>query len=274
MPRRVASDWYPAVPERVRPLGRPLLALSGIFGDLEALEGVLAAYRDIELCGIVAAGDHCFAGDDPFGVWCRLMELEATLVRGETDLALGTLSAERLPDGEAAVAVRHPGLPGAITLSRYRPTEPDDEAKLETFLSTAAALGDIVCRRLAELPSTAVVSLDGRAGVMVTNGSPADAWRALTPEMTEIELIHEVGCTAEDALVVGRDPRGFLREAGEVLVIGAGSVGRSPTTSGRGRRTAHAVLVQEFTDGKVRARTSDIEVPGKARGTTRQRRAG
>jgi hypothetical protein len=264
MARRVASDWYPYVPERVRPLGRPLLALSGI----------LAAHRDLELCGIVAAGDHCFAGPDPFGVWRRLIDLDATLVRGETDLALGTLSAERLPDGEASVGVRHAGLAGTVTLSRYRPTGPDDEARLETFLSTASALGEIVCRRLAELPSTAVVSLDGRAGVMVTHGSPADAWRALTPDMTEIELIHEVGCTAEDALVVGRDPRGFLREAGEVLVVGAGSVGRSPTVSGRGRRTAHAVLVQEFTDGKVRARTSDIEVPGHARRRDRQRKAG
>jgi len=250
------------------------LALSGIYGDLRALEAVLAAHRGIELAGIVAAGDHCFAGEDPFGVWRCLCELDATLVRGETDLALGTLSAERLPDGQASVAVRHPGLPGTVTLSQYRLAGPDDEQRLEVFLNTASALGDIVCRRLAELPSTAVVSLDGRAGVMVTHGSPADAWRALTPEMTETELIHEVGCTAEDALVVGRDPRGFIREAGEVLVIGAGSVGRSPHPGNRGRPTAHAVLVQEFTDGKVRARTSHIEVPGHARRTYRRRCAG
>lgn len=253
-------------------MGRPLLAVSSVAGDLAALDAVLASVEGVELCGVVAAGDHCLGGPDPFGVWQRLMDLQATLVRGESDLALGTLEAERLPTGLASVAVRLDGLARRVPLAHYRPTSAEDEARLETFLACRAALGDIVCRRLGELPSTAVVSLDGRAGVMVTNGSPADEWRSLTPEMTEIELIHEVGCTAEDALVVGRDGRGFLRQAGPVLVVGAGSVGRSPFRTGRGDRTAHAVLIQEFTDGAVRARALDVVMPGHVETGSRRKR--
>lgn len=261
--------------ERTRPVGRPLLALSDVHGDSDALERVLAELRGVELCGVVAAGDHCYGGPDPFGVWQRLQDLQATLVRGETDLALGTLEAERLPSGVAEVAVRAAGLPWPLRVASFTPESDEEKARLDTFLAAREALGEIVCRRLAELPTTAVVSLDGRAGVMVTHGSPSDSWRALTPEMREIELIHEVGCTAEDVLVTGRSHRAFARTAGDVLVVGPGSIGQSRDRARPGLRAATAALIQEFTDGRVRARTIRVEweAPSSQGDTERQRRS-
>lgn len=128
----------------LRPSGRPLLCLSDIHGDRAALEAVLDATRHLRLGGIVAAGDHCLGGPDPFGVWQRLLQLGATMVRGASDLALGT-----------------------VRSLEVNPKSAREEARLLTFLRTQEALGEIVCRKLAELPVTAVVSLEDTSGVMV-----------------------------------------------------------------------------------------------------------
>lgn len=228
------------------PAGRPLLCLSDIHGDLCALESILAAVRDLELCGIVAAGDHCLGGPDPFGVWQRLLGLGAHMVRGLSDLALGSLRAES-----------------------WSPRSAREEARLVTFLRTQQALGEVVCRRLAELPTTVVVSLDDRSGVMVMHGSPADEYRGLQDDE---HLPHEVGCVAEDVLVVGSSHRGFTRRLDHVLVVNAGSVGQSPTRGAHGERTAHAVLLVPCVDGRVRAYGRDVPIDPAL--LARERRAG
>lgn len=214
-----------------------MLALSEIRGDLAALEAVLDAVRGLELCGIVCAGDHCFGGPEPFGVWQRLRALGATLVRGPTDLALGTLRVE------------------AIT-----PRDALQEEALERFLASRSALGDLLCRRLAELPTTCVVSLDDRSGVMVLAGSPKDDHATLGPDLDDEELDDETGCVAEDVLVVGRSSQGIIRRLPRLLFVNAGSVSRNARTSPEGRRTAHAVLIQPYSDGVVRAFGTDIAV--------------
>lgn len=224
----------------MRPIGRPLLALSDIHGDRAALESILTAVKRVPLAGIVAAGDHCLGGSDPFGVWQRLNEIGATLVRGETDLALATLD-----------------------VRAFTPKSREDEEKLQEFEHTRSLLGDIVCRRLGDLPVTSVVSLDDRAGVMVVHGSPRDPWSTLTADMSAAELADEVACAAEDVLVVGKSHRSFVRKCGNLLVVNAGSVGRSGEVTAGDRRIAHATLVQEFTDGVVRALTDRIVVARK-----------
>lgn len=236
------NPWDPA--ERIvdddagvsapRPVGRPLLCLSDIHGDRAALEAVLDETRRIHLEGIVAAGDHCLGGPDPFGVWQRLLQLGATMVRGASDLALGTVRA-----------------------GDVRPNSAREEARLLTFLRTQEALGEIVCRKLGELPVTAVVSLEDTSGVMVMHGSPNDDLRGL---LDDEHLADEVACVAEDVLVVGASHRGFERRVANLLVINAGSVGMSPTRQ-RDSRTARAVLVQPFDDGVVRAFARDVVVP-------------
>lgn len=232
------DGWLPApTKEAPRRVGRPLLALSDIRGDLSALESVLSAVRRLELCGIVCAGEHCYGGPEPFAVWQRLMSLGATMVRGVTDLALGALRVEDLT-----------------------PTSPQQEAEVELFRRTRAALGDVVSRRLAELPTTAVVSLDDRSGVMVLAGSPKDDHLTLGPDLDDDELEEETGCVAEDVLVVGRAAQGFVRRLPRLLVVQAGSVAKNAVRAPDGRRTAHAVLIQPYSDGVVRAFGRDIAI--------------
>jgi predicted phosphodiesterase len=220
--------------------GRPLLCLSDIHGDLVALESVLNAVKHLDLCGIVAAGDHCLGGPDPFGVWQRLHEVRAAMVRGPSDLALGMLR-----------------------VSYMSPRNAREEARLVTFLRTQQALGDVVCRRLADLPSTLVVSLDDTSGVMLMHGAPSDEYRGLADDE---HLANEVGCVAEDVLVCGSTHRGFVRRCepdatggGAILVVNAGSVGMSPTLV-LAERSAHAVLLAPFTDGRVRAFPRDVVI--------------
>jgi predicted phosphodiesterase len=242
------ESWFPVLSTpKARPVGRPLLALSDIHGDLDALESVLSAVKRVPLSAVVATGDHCFGGPEPFRVWQRLQELSATLARGETDLALASLDA-----------------------TGVNPDTKDDEARLRAFVETRVALGDIVCRRLGELPVTAVVSLDDRAGVMVMHGSPRDPGRALLDSQTDVELEHETGCAAEDVLVLGKSHHPFARRIGALLLVNAGSVGQSELVTPAGQRTAHAALVQEFSDGVVRTISQDVVV--KARATRREGR--
>ncbi len=254
------------------PVGRPLLCISDIHGDLWALESVLAAVKHLDLCGIVVAGDHCVGGDQPFEVWTRLCSLGAQMARGPSDLALGALSAGVLEAGE------------------LEPSSDVEEARLAAFLRTKQDLGDVVCRRLADLPSTLVVSLDDTRGVMVMHGSPTDDCKGL---VDDDGLADEVACVAEDVLVTGATHRAFARRVerkddlllppllvtGEVddddefslvtpppplLVVNAGSVGLSPTRRQDGRRTAFAVLVAPAADGRVHAWGQDILVVEKA----------
>jgi predicted phosphodiesterase len=217
--------------------GRPLLCLSDIHGDLAALESVLDAVAHVPLSGIVVAGDLCLGGPAPFLVWQRLRELGAHLVRGPTDLALGTL-----------------------VVDDVTPRNAREEARLLTFLRTREALGEIVCRRLAELPTTTVVSLDDATGVMVLHGSPVDEYTGL---LDDEHLAQQVDCVAEDVLVTGCTHRAFgrwvEREPQPLLVVNAGSVGASPVRQD-GRRTAHAVLLVPGAEGRVIALGNDVPI--------------
>jgi predicted phosphodiesterase len=234
---------------------RPLLCISDVHGDIDALDSVLDAAAHLPLCGIVAAGDHCLGGPDPFAVWQRLHDVGAHMVRGPSDLAVGVLRPRELS-----------------------PRSAREEARLLTLLRTQEALGDIVCRRLAELPSTVVVSLDDTSGVMVMHGSPTDEYRALADDKT---LPFEVACVAEDVLVVGATHRPFVRtverrDSAPLLVVNAGSVGVSPHRADGERRTAHAVLLLpaprsvEQSTPTVHALPRDVLV----RGQRRARRVG
>jgi predicted phosphodiesterase len=256
----------PQVKPSFSPSGRPLLCLSDIHGDLWALESVLSAVKSLELCGIVVAGDHCVGGDQPFEVWTRLCSLGAHMACGPSDLALGALSAGLEPTPSSAA----------------------EEARLQACLRTQKALGDVVCRRLADLPSTLVVSLDDTSGVMVMHGSPVDDSRGL---VDDDGLAFDVACVAEDVLVSGATHTPFARRVDRIdegalafvrgdtvddeivlapppqplLVVNAGSVGMSPRHRNDGRRTAHAVLLAPCDDGRVHAWGQDVLVMQKAR---------
>lgn len=243
------AGWLPAcATPSPQPVGRPLLAVSEVCGDLRALDAVLDAVDPLELCGIAVAGDHCLGGEQPFEVLQRLREREAVLVRGPTDLALATLQADQMV-----------------------PRNREQELALRAFLRTQEALGDVLCRRLGELPSSAVISLDDHSGVMVLAGSPRDEHLVLGPELSDAEIEEATFCVAEDVLVCGRSSVGFVRRLSRVIFVNAGSVAKSAGRSHTGGRTAHAVLIQPYSDGVIRAFPADIDVPtGRKRATHRK----
>ena len=246
--------------------GRPILCVSDIHGDLAALESVLAAVRHVKLAGIISCGDHLVGGPQPFEVWTRLASLGAHLTCGPSDLALASLD----------------------QLDGITPTSTEGEARLEMYLRTRRALGDVVCRRLGELPSTVVVSLDDLRGVMGLHGSPADDDGLLRDDA---DLEDRVASVAEDVLVTGANPVPFARrisqpclmpsfEGGddedgdmpllpnhELLVVNVGAVTSVPGMTEKGR-TAHAVLVGGGDDGDLHAWGADIVV-GRARASRR-----
>ncbi len=243
----------------VRVVGRPLLCVSDIRGDLVALDSILDAVKDLDLAGVVACGNHCVGGPHPFEVWNRLTSLGAHMTRGPSDVALGAIDKVQ---------------------AEITPTSAMEEARLVTFLRARKALGDVVCRRLAELPSTLVVSLDDNSGVMVLHGSPADDSDGL---FDNAHLGQEVSCVAEDVLVCGAtgqpfarrveravdeivvdedgdSPPGFSLPAQPLLVVNCGSVALHSVQTADERRTAFAVLLASGDDGRVHAWGHDVPV--------------
>jgi hypothetical protein len=233
--------------QRSRLAGPPLLCVAGIGGDLAALETILDAVADIKLAGIVSAGNHCLGGPQPYEVWQRLRALGATMVRGPTDVALGGIARiDALPshlDGNLVSALTH----------------------------AQEALGDIVCRRLLDLPTTTVVSLPDLRGVMVAHGSPADE---TMPLRNDDSLAVVVDCVAEDVFVCGGStllrgdrPASFARRVrratgGPLLVAQVGgTVCPSPLgAEGQMARSARAVLLGCCDDNHIRAFYRDLPV--------------
>ncbi len=248
----------------VKPLGRPLLCISDIRGDLAALEAVLSGVAKVPLAGILALGDHVVGGPQPFEVWMRLQSLGASMTCGPSDIAVAAL--DRLPE---------------------RTPRSDDEARrLALFWQARSALGDVVSRRLGELPTTLVVSLDDTRGVMALHGSPCDDDDILDDDD---DLADRVASVAEDVLVTGGGVAAFARrvsppapicvdEDGAVLppepmrpllVVNAGSVVVTPPPDAAARRrTVQAVLVGAGDDGEVHAWGAEFAVA-----RTRSRRA-
>ena len=215
-------------------MGRPLLIVSGIRGDRWALEAVLSAASRSNFSGVLAVGDHCFGGPHPFETWARLQELGATLIRGDTDVLLGCASADDLIRGQTAN--------WAQSWQRCR-----------------SELGDLVVRRLTQLPSTAVISLDGfSAGVMAVHGKPFAPWDSNSGHLLPEALIADTASVAEDALVMACHANPFIQRVDDVLVINCSPVGRYYPDVPEAKSTVHAVLIQEFSDGIVRAQGQTI----------------
>ncbi|MFZ9887974.1 MAG: hypothetical protein ACO3JL_10770, partial [Myxococcota bacterium] len=148
-------------------------------------------------------------------------------VRGASDLALGVLREED-----------------------FCPRDHEEERWFTSFLEAQRCLGEVVCRRLGELPSSAVVSLDDCTGVMVLNGSPGDEHQTLDLSLHDEQLEELTSCVAEDVLVVGRQPEVSTRRLRRLLIVGAG-----PVSSKREASREHGVsstLLVPCTDGIVR----------------------
>jgi len=195
--------------------------LSDIHGNLEALDAVLAEFDRRGVASIYVAGDLFLDGDDPLGVWRRLVERRALCVRGVSDTAL--------------IEIDPTTLRGIDEASR---------ARIEGFRKTREALGELVLHEVKKLPERLRIPLiDGRE-ILVVHGSPHDSRVEITHDMDEHEVESLVDDDPADIVVCGASHIPFRIPLAATEVLSVGSVGRSPEG-----RVAHFAVLTPRMDG-------------------------
>ncbi len=193
-----------------------LLCLADIDGDAGKLGAVLASAERFGYDRIVVAGNICFPGPSPLETWRRLAMAGALCVQGVADRALTSLDAEA-----------------------YRPRTKRQAAHIDRLHSTRKELGEVILRRMAQLPTMTHVASGGEHRIVLVHGSPTDPGDPITPEMTDIQVAERLGKIQADVVICGGSRRVFARKVNGMLVLGAGSVGESPCGS-----YARAVLLE------------------------------
>src|SRR5262249_19693467 len=204
------------------PASRPMAFFSDVHGRLAPLDAVLGELARRAVVDVYVCGDHLFGGDEPHEVWLRLVGIGAHLARGVSDEALATLDP-----------------------SRVTPKDAEEKAKLDRFLATRRAIGEIVVQRLLRWPpQIRVPLLDGNELVMV-HGSPSDPRQEMSHDMDDEELLALVGDDPADIVVCGASHVPFQRDASGVRIVNVGSVGESPDG------LAHFTVVTPRADGTL-----------------------
>ncbi len=199
----------------------PMAFLADIHGNRAALDAVLATLKDEGVSSIFVAGDLLLGGDDPLGVWMRLMEVSARCVRGTTDRALALMEPARL-----------------------HPKTEDERLAAQRFVDARAALGDLILAKLRRLPEAIRLEMpDGREWVVV-HGSPMDPDEAITADLDDEEVGALVGDDPADVIICGSGHVPFVRSIEEVTIVAVGSVGASPEG-----RLAHYTLMMPTAQG-------------------------
>jgi predicted phosphodiesterase len=190
---------------RTPPVSSSIALLADIHGNLRALDAVLDEVKQRGITEIYVAGDLLFGGEDPLAVWKRLMEVKAKCVRGLSDAALATLDPDRMsPESDA------------------------QRERLERFLETREAVGELVLKYLERMPDSMRIPLvDGREIVLV-HGSPSDPTVEMSHDLSDEELMALVADDPADIVACGGSHVPFQRDIDDVRVIGLGSVGQSP----------------------------------------------
>jgi predicted phosphodiesterase len=214
-----------------------LLCLSDIHGQLDALRAVLATAERRSFHKLLVAGDIVFPGPEPLETWRRLSAAGAIMVQGLSDRAVATLD-------PSSIQVR----PG------------DDLARLDRLRATREALGDVILRRIRQLPTHERIPLEDGGELLLVHGSPADPSEALTHDMSDEEINALLADDPADVVVCGASHVPFERVVGGVRVINVGSVGEAPSEGGR---FAHATWI-ESTASDLRVET--VVVPLDAEG--------
>jgi predicted phosphodiesterase len=197
------------------PLSEAIGLISDIHGRLDALDAVLEELRRRDVKRVYVAGDLLTGGPDPLGVWRRLSEVKAQCVRGVSDSALCS-----------------------VDTSKLVPANDDERAKLEAFLGTRRAVGDLVLEHLRRLPLTLRVPLIDGSEVVIVHGSPNDPFQEITQDMTDDEVLALVSDDPADVVVCGASHVPFQRALDGVHVVNVGSVGAAP----EGRIAHYSVL--------------------------------
>ena len=187
------------------PAAEPLGFLSDVHGNLAALEAVLEELKRRDVRQIFVAGDLLLGGEAPLEVWRRLQQVNARCVCGPSDIALARVDSRML-----------------------KPQDETEAAKVRAFIETQKALGELVLKRLAQLPRELRVPLIDGGELLLVHGSPKDSFESLSHEMDLDELREMLADDPADVVVCGGTHVPFQRLVDEVQVINVGSVGSAP----------------------------------------------
>lgn len=201
----------------------PLAILADVHGNLAALDAVLAELDRRDVRRVVVAGDLLFGGDDPLGVWRRLTERKAQMIRGISDTALATLDPERLV-----------------------PKTDAEAQKRERFLEARKKVGELILRSILKLPEQIRLPLTDGRELMACHGSPRDPSVDLTFDVDDEELLVLLGGDPADIIAVGGSHVPFDRDVEETRVLGLGSVGEAPEGT-----NAHFVILTPRLEGTL-----------------------
>jgi predicted phosphodiesterase len=204
-----------------RPASRPMAFLSDVHGNLRALEAVAGELQRLAISDIYVAGDLLLGGEAPLEVWQRLQSLNAQCVRGTSDVALATLDPATL-----------------------KPRTADEEGMAARFAATRRAIGDLILRRLAELPDRIRVPMIDGSELLLVHGSPSDPFESIDHDLEDDDVRELLADDPADIVVCGATHVPFARQVDDIHVINVGSVGSAP-----GGGVAHFTLLYPKTSG-------------------------
>ncbi|HEX7481421.1 MAG TPA: metallophosphoesterase family protein [Polyangiales bacterium] len=206
----------PSIPaQRMAPVSQPLAFLSDVHGNLPALEAVLSDLARRAVVDVFVAGDLILGGDAPMDVWKRLQQVRARCVCGPSDLALARVDAASLRAQDEAEA-----------------------EKVRVFATTQKALGELVLKRLAQLPRELRVPMIDGGELLLVHGSPKDHFEPITHDMDELDVRALLENDPADLVICGGTHVPFHRVVDDVQIVNVGSVGQAPEG-----RFAHYTIV-------------------------------
>jgi predicted phosphodiesterase len=187
------------------PASEPMAFLSDVHGNLPALEAVLDELNRRAVRNVFVAGDLLLGGDSPMEVWVRLQQVGARCACGPSDVALARVDPRSL-----------------------HPQDEAEKEKVHAFVATQKALGEIVLKRLAQLPRELRIPLIDGGELLMVHGSPKDPFESISHAMDLDELRLMLADDPADVVVCGGTHVAFQRVVDEVQVINVGSVGSAP----------------------------------------------
>ena len=193
--------------------------LSDVHGNLQALEAVLDELKRRGVRDVFIAGDLLLGGDEPLAVWRRIQSAGARCVLGPSDLALARVDPQAL-----------------------KPKQDDEVEKVRAFVATQKALGELVLKRLEQLPRQLRVPMIDGGELLLVHGSPKDVFEPLGHEMEEDELRLMLEDDPADIVVCGGTHVPFARRVDEVQIINVGSAGSAP----EGRYAHYAIVFPQL----------------------------
>lgn len=203
------------------PASQPLAFFSDVHGNLPALEAVLSELARRAIVDIFVAGDLLLGGGQPMEVWRRLQQANARCVTGPSDLALAR-----------------------VDPSKLTPHGPAETEKARAFVDTQKALGEVLQKRLSQLPREIRIPMIDGQELLLVHGSPRDAFEPMSHDMEESELFAMLDDDPADVVVCGGTHVPFHRAVGDVEILNVGSVGEAPEG-----RIAHYTIVAPKVSG-------------------------